>query len=514
MSNIPYSSRQAPRIRGIHSNANNDVIIDNHLHVAGGNMNGNVIGTVSSLSNHSTDSLSQGLTNKYYSDTLVDDRVKTNLGVAGLNNTQTSFTLPQVGTIDVNLHPSSQINGEDIQKSPIVEIEVVVGYPLKVFVLNSKVFRLNGRNQADLNLLEGYTYRFNQSDSSNASSTVDNTIRFWETLHGPEYTSSLLTYGKYSNGTVIPPGNAGAYTQLKITSATPRTLYYYALNPNISKTKNTDSDRTHLAGDQKFTISKGGDVISTTAVVNPKIEVNNPFFSGDVRIDGNVRIDNDLHLTGTASLRNDLNMFDRINMNNKSIDNCSVLRADTSQNFDIRCNSDGYGYCHIGRNITNGGRFRKIFLMTTNVSGSNDSAIYFVVGGHWRSSFNISSDSRIKENQVDYPTIDSMNIVKSIKVKKYFNTELKKEVKGFIAQEVEQVLPEAVESHDLSEAGKPSDFRMLNYRRLQVHAFGAIQHIDKIVQSQQTEINTLKDENALLKSKLNEILSEMGKETI
>ena len=257
-----------------------------------GNLVGGVTGTVSSLSNHTTDDLVEGLTNKYYSDTLVDNRVKTNLGVAGLNNTQTSFTQPQVGTIDVNLHPLSQINGEDIQVSPIVEIEVVIGTPLKVFVVNEKVFKLNGRHQADLNLLEGYTYRFDQSDSSNTgSSTVDNTIRFWETLYGTEYTSSLLTYGKYSNGTVIPPGNAGAYTQLKITSATPRTLYYYASNTWVSRVKNTDSDRVHLAGDQKFTIGKGGDVISTSAVVNPKIAVDNPFFSGDVRIDGDLHID-------------------------------------------------------------------------------------------------------------------------------------------------------------------------------------------------------------------------------
>lgn len=35
-----------------------------------------------------------------------------------------------------------------------------------------------------------------------------------------------------------------------------------------------------------------------------------------------------------------------------------------------------------------------------------------------------------------------------------------------------------------------------------------------IVQNQQTEINDLKAENTLLKSKLNELLSESGKETI
>ena len=42
----------------------------------------------------------------------------------------------------------------------------------------------------------------------------------------------------------------------------------------------------------------------------------------------------------------------------------------------------------------------------------------------------------------------------------------------------------------------------------------ATKELDNIVQTQQNEINELKGENLLLKSKLNEILSEMGKETI
>jgi hypothetical protein len=161
-----------------------------------------------------------------------------------------------------------------------------------------------------------------------------------------------------------------------------------------------------------------------------------------------------------------------------------------------------------------GNRPRKIILSVQNAHDSNDAQIYFVKDGSWKSWSEISSDSRIKQNQQLYPPSDSMNIVRFIKVKKYFNTELKAEVKGFIAQEVEEILPEAVKTHDLSEEGKESDFKMLDYRRLQVHAFGAIQFLDSLVQAQQNEINDLKAENSLIKSKLNEILSEMGKETI
>lgn len=92
----------------------------------------------------------------------------------------------------------------------------------------------------------------------------------------------------------------------------------------------------------------------------------------------------------------------------------------------------------------------------------------------------IQSDSRIKLNQTDFPLEDSMAIVKAVKVKRYYQTELEQNVSGFIAQEVESVLPEAVEQIDRTHLGKPeTDFYTLDYRRLQVHSFGAIQLLDQ-----------------------------------
>ena len=126
--------------------------------------------------------------------------------------------------------------------------------------------------------------------------------------------------------------------------------------------------------------------------------------------------------------------------------------------------------------------FHKIILKCKDTSSSNDAQLYFIRNNSWKSWDGISSDSRIKENQTDYPIEDSMNIVKTIKVKKYFNTELKKEVKGFIAQEVEAILPEAVATEDLSDHGKQKDFKFLDYRRLLVHSFGAIQLLDQKVE--------------------------------
>ena len=42
----------------------------------------------------------------------------------------------------------------------------------------------------------------------------------------------------------------------------------------------------------------------------------------------------------------------------------------------------------------------------------------------------------------------------------------------------------------------------------------ATKELDNIVQTQQNEINELKAENTLLKSELNELLAEAGKDTI
>jgi hypothetical protein len=52
--------------------SNNDASFNN---VDTGNVTGHVTGTVSSLSNHTTDNLTQGSTNKYFSTTLVDSHL-------------------------------------------------------------------------------------------------------------------------------------------------------------------------------------------------------------------------------------------------------------------------------------------------------------------------------------------------------------------------------------------------------------------------------------------------------
>ena len=85
-------------------------------------------------------------------------------------------------------------------------------------------FYIDGVQQATLNLNEGSTYRFDQSDSSNGSPT--HPLRFSTISDGTWGGGSEYTTGVTTNGT---PGTAGAYTQIEVAVGAP-TLYYYCTN--------------------------------------------------------------------------------------------------------------------------------------------------------------------------------------------------------------------------------------------------------------------------------------------
>lgn len=76
--------------------------------------------------------------------------------------------------------------------------------------------------QDTVNLTEGNTYRFDQSDSSNSG----HPLRFSATSNGTHGGGTQYTTGVTTNGT---PGTAGAYTQITVASGAP-TLYYYCTN--------------------------------------------------------------------------------------------------------------------------------------------------------------------------------------------------------------------------------------------------------------------------------------------
>ena len=159
----------------------------------------------------------------------------------------------------------------------------------------------------------------------------------------------------------------------------------------------------------------------------------------------------------------------------------NIKPASGNNDISIKSASTGTGDCHVG--VFNGKSFRKVVLGCNNSNNSNDAHIYFVKDGVFKSYDGItSSDSRIKENQKEYNIEDSLNHIKSLKVKSYYNTDASANEVGLIAQEVAQVIPDAVSTHDLSQFGKLSDFKMLSYEKVFIHTIGAIQSLVRSIQ--------------------------------
>ena len=83
-------------------------------------------------------------------------------------------------------------------------------------------FSMRGVQQDTLELYEGNTYKFDQSNSSNSG----HPLRFSTTSNGTHGGGTEYTTGVTVVGT---PGSAGAYTQIVVASNAP-TLYYYCTN--------------------------------------------------------------------------------------------------------------------------------------------------------------------------------------------------------------------------------------------------------------------------------------------
>lgn len=125
-------------------------------------------------------------------------------------------------------------------------------YVVKVVSDSGNKYRFDdfGTSAITLDLQEGGTYTFDQSDSSNSG----HPFRFSTTANGTHGGGSAYTVGVTTNGTA---GSAGAYTRITVAASAPTLYYYCTVHSGMGGQANTNSTHgsTNLKGTIQSTVS-------------------------------------------------------------------------------------------------------------------------------------------------------------------------------------------------------------------------------------------------------------------
>jgi len=155
-----------------------------------------------------------------------------------------------------------------VARSATTTYTVTVASGVNTYGSGNKYY-LNGINSPTIELTEGQTYRFDQSNSSNSSHPLRFSITDNGTWgEGTEYTTGVTTVGT--------PGSAGAYTQIIVAVDAP-TLYYYCTNHTgmggQASTPASERGRPLYYADFDKELSTGTDN-GSTLIVSPVPDLN------------------------------------------------------------------------------------------------------------------------------------------------------------------------------------------------------------------------------------------------
>jgi len=168
--------------------------------------------------------------------------------VSAFNSDGFTLTQGSSGMDDVNKNSDNYVSWNWLGAGTAPAIT----YTVKVVSDSGNKYRFDdfGTSAVTLDLQEGGTYTFDQSDSSNSG----HPLRFSTTSNGTHGGGSEYTTGVTTNGT---PGNSGAYTRITVAASAPTLYYYCSSHSAMGGQANTNSlfGSSNFKGDLQAVVS-------------------------------------------------------------------------------------------------------------------------------------------------------------------------------------------------------------------------------------------------------------------